>query len=305
MIAINSYFDDVITSLSEAYLSKKRYKTTKNKKKPNNPEGRSWLDRLMLEQQKHEADRTVYGAKEVKDKLISIFNNKCAYCECDTSAGSAYDAEHFRPIKHYYWLAYEWTNLLLSCRTCNTIHKRTHFPLEKETNRLKNHPIQLNGTFDKAACHILSDGLMAEKPLLLHPAIDKPMEHFIFLKDGNVKYLTEKGRQSIQIYGLDRPELIKCRGDMVLTIQERILSEYLENPLPSEKRIKIEVTKILKELTLYKQANKPFTGFVSAILDYFNEFIIDNEDLLGIPLPNQAIMKIAVKEFFEKQFNNP
>jgi hypothetical protein len=87
---------------------------------------------------------------------------------------------------------------------------------------------------------------------------------------------------------------------MVLTIQERILSEYLENPLPSEKRIKIEVTKILKELTLYKQANKPFTGFVTAILDHFNAFIIDNEDLLGIPLPNQAIMKIAVKEFFEK-----
>jgi uncharacterized protein (TIGR02646 family) len=237
----------------------------------------------------------------VKDKLILIFNNKCAYCECDTSAGSAYDAEHFRPIKHYYWLSYEWTNLLLSCRTCNTVHKKTHFPLEKEGNRLKNHPIQPNGTFDKAACHILSDLLISEQPCLLHPAIDKPMEHLIFLKDGNVKYLTEKGRKSIQIYGLDRPELIKCRGDIVLTIQERILSEYIENPLPSEKRIKIEVTKILKELSLHKQANKPFTGFVTAILNNFNAFIIDNEDLLGIPLPNQAIMKMAVKAFFEKQ----
>jgi hypothetical protein len=158
MIAVKSYFEDVIDSLSEMNLSKKRNRTKEN------PKGDSWFTLLMNQRDQHKFERTLYGAKAVKDRLIEIFQNKCAFCECDTSAGAAYDVEHFRPKFLYYWLCYEWTNLLLSCRTCNEIYKRTHFPLENEMDRLQNHPITFKATFDKSACHILSDTLKIEQP---------------------------------------------------------------------------------------------------------------------------------------------
>jgi hypothetical protein len=117
MIAIKPYFDEIIDSLSTHYLSKKRNKTQAN------PTGDSWFSLLMQQQQQHKFDRTIYSAKAVKERLIEIFNNKCAFCECNTSAGAAYDVEHFRPKFHYYWLCYEWTNL--------------YYPVKRATKRIK------------------------------------------------------------------------------------------------------------------------------------------------------------------------
>src|SRR5262249_38675962 len=77
-----------------------------------------------------------------KDFLIRLFNGKCAYCESKFTVSQPGDVEHFRPkgrvvddnfkpirvqhptkgeIEHpgYYWLAYEWKNLLPSCADCN------------------------------------------------------------------------------------------------------------------------------------------------------------------------------------------
>jgi uncharacterized protein (TIGR02646 family) len=290
MIPVKPYFDEGIDALSEDNLSKKRNKTKEN------PKGNSWFVLLTTQQHQHKFDPTLYGAKEVKNKLMQIFQNKCAFCECDTSAGAAYDIEHFRPKFIYYWLCYEWTNLLLSCQVCNRYYKQTHFPLEMEAYRVKTHPMK-KGVLDKAACHIGSPTLASEKPLLLHPAIDLPNQHLRFLKTGTMVGLTEKGRISIEKYGLNRDELVLVRKEILLNIQEIILSEYEENE-PSEARIKKEIKKILKSLTNHKNANKPFTGFISAILDNFDEFVLDNEDF-GHFLMDKNIMKAAVKDFFK------
>ncbi len=289
MIAIKPYFEDAVDALSEANLSKKRNKTQEN------PKGDSWFALLMAQRHQHKFDSTLYGSKDVKNRLIQIFQNKCAFCECDTSVGAAYDIEHFRPKILYYWLCYEWTNLLLSCQVCNRYYKQAHFPLEKESNRVKIHPLK-QGKFDKEACHIADPTLKAEKRLLLHPALDLPSEHLMFLKDGSAASLTEKGRISIEKYGLNRDELIFARKEILLNIQDTILSEYEESD-PSETRIKKEIKKILKSLSNHKNANKPFTGFITAILDNFNAFVIDNEDFGNI-LMDKEIMKAAVQEFF-------
>ena len=61
----------------------------------------------------------------VRDKLNEYYHHKCAYCE--TGGGKA-DIEHYRPkgsVKEedthsgYYWLAYEWSNLIPSCVKCS------------------------------------------------------------------------------------------------------------------------------------------------------------------------------------------
>jgi 5-methylcytosine-specific restriction endonuclease McrA len=73
--------------------------------------------------------------------LQDLYPYKCAYCETDSS-GSSLQVEHFRgkdknirntkdtKDRHaYYWLAYEWSNLLLICSDCNGA-KSDYFPLE-------------------------------------------------------------------------------------------------------------------------------------------------------------------------------
>ena len=87
--------------------------------------------------------------------LEHIFNNKCAYCETDLGAArQPGDADHYRPkglvnyktkpepewkkykraraanysrhpaneLNHpgYFWLAYNWKNLLPACKDCNS-----------------------------------------------------------------------------------------------------------------------------------------------------------------------------------------
>jgi hypothetical protein len=95
-----------------------------------------------------------------------------------------------------------------------------------------------------------------------------------------------------EIDSLSEQNLSKKRNKTIL-----ILSEYEVNPSPSEERIKREIKKILKSLTNHKNANKPFTGFVNAILDNFDMFVIDNESFGNI-LMDRDVMKMAVKEFF-------
>jgi hypothetical protein len=69
------------------------------------------------------------------------------------------------------------------------------------------------------------------------------------------------------------------------------------NPLPSEQRIKMEIVKIINKLTKQIAENQAFIAFRIAILNNFESFIIDNDDVLGMPLPNVEVMRMAVKEY--------
>ena len=78
------------------------------------------------------ADPKIYGGSQVKKMLKRAQHNKCCFCE--KNQVDEYGAvEHFRPKSGYkidknqkkltkpgyYWLAYEWTNLLFVCAACN------------------------------------------------------------------------------------------------------------------------------------------------------------------------------------------
>src|SRR5678816_2042760 len=96
-------------------------------------------------------DRAVYGADEVKQALSSAQYDKCCFCECKLSHAQFGDVEHFRPkaraqqdaaatpTNGYYWLAYVWENLYLSCEVCNRRHKRGLFPLLNPERRVVSH----------------------------------------------------------------------------------------------------------------------------------------------------------------------
>ncbi|GAA6163982.1 hypothetical protein NBRC116590_16860 [Pelagimonas sp. KU-00592-HH] len=168
---------------------------------------------------------TVYKNKGLRTELIKVFGTKCAYCESDFGAVTPSDVEHFRPKNEitsgefelkpgYYWLAGDWTNLLLSCVDCNrarehkvanqpqtlVLGKTSQFPLADENVRVRHHESQID--------------LEAPSQLLIDPCEDDPEEHLEFFPDGTVRarvrngVASPRGEASIYVYALLRHELV-------------------------------------------------------------------------------------------------
>lgn len=152
-------------------------------------------------------DAAVYGHPAVKKALIAAQHSKCCFCE--RKVGDDGDVEHFRPkagvrqsssapmLKPgYYWLAYDWDNLLLSCSACNQRHKKNLFPLVNPDNRATSH----------------TDNVDTEEPLFIHPAQINPEQYISFRKE--VPYAIGGNRlakETIAALGLDREILNEVR----------------------------------------------------------------------------------------------
>ena len=148
-------------------------------------------------------DSKIYGDRAVKDALLDAQHKKCAYCEGHFLAFGWGDVEHYRPKGYYqqrkggrkyrpgyYWLAYDWSNLLASCAKCNQLRKKNLFPLRNEANRATT-PHQL----------------AQEDPLIIDPAgPGDPRTHIGFHQNVAMP-LTEEGAATIDAVALDRSEL--------------------------------------------------------------------------------------------------
>lgn len=72
-----------------------------------------------------------WNEPDVRGPLYAMHGRVCAYCQCHLPHNDPGDVEHFRPKAHYWWLAYEFINYLLSCAACNRNRKKEKFPLAK------------------------------------------------------------------------------------------------------------------------------------------------------------------------------
>ncbi len=159
---------------------------------------------------------------EVKNELMKMCTNKCAYCESRLGVISYGDVENFRPKSgargidkeyapmHYWWLAYEWDNLLITCQICNQKYKRDYFPVEDENNR--------------AAIGATGAELLKENALLIDPSLENPQEHLEFLKDGTVIEVSKKGKVSIELLGLNRKDLVETRLNTSTILLTRLMT---------------------------------------------------------------------------------
>jgi uncharacterized protein (TIGR02646 family) len=149
-------------------------------------------------------DRGIYGHASVKEALSDAQHGKCAWCERSVAGGggSFGDVEHYRPkgrvsqqvgrvgnTPGYYWLAYSWENLLLSCQHCNQRYKKDLFPLANPAKRARVHDA------------VVTD----ELPLLLDPAKegDDPRRHIVF-RDELPVGRSPAGCCTIKLLQLDR-----------------------------------------------------------------------------------------------------
>ncbi|HEX4959294.1 MAG TPA: AAA family ATPase [Thermoanaerobaculia bacterium] len=136
--------------------------------------------------------------KLAKRTLLEEFHSKCAYCESPLIESVQADIENWRPKSRYWWLAYDWTNLLIACRACNSA-KGDRFPLENEPDRASSRGEEFK-----------------EYPLLLNPCWDRPEEHLVFGEDGRVFSDTQCGQVTIDTLMLNRQALVMARRRTVI-----------------------------------------------------------------------------------------
>lgn len=177
---------------------------------------------------------------QYKSNFSEAQYKKCGYCEMKAIGAGYGDMDHFAPkgaiwsLKEdydsrvvekdhlaniegrqkkflsstgYWWLAYEWDNYVLSCQVCNQAWKGAFFPVGCDDRKLPP-----------------EEGVV-EDQLLLNPFDDEdPSDHLLFGKEGEVEARggSIRGRETIRVYGLDRPSLYEDRQQLALETHELI-----------------------------------------------------------------------------------
>ena len=165
-----------------------------------------------------EFEPKIYGHEVVKMALVAMHHGKCCYCESFVRHTSPGTIDHYRPKAAsqqrvgdplirpgYYWLAYDWDNLLFSCPECNQTYKRNQFPLRDAAQRALSH----------------LDSLAVEDALLIDPSKENPVEfisfreEFAFPLEDNLR-----GHTTIEMLGLnDRIDLVERRREKIQVLR--------------------------------------------------------------------------------------
>ena len=209
-------------------------------------------ENLLTKQSEHQFDGRIYNTA-VKQELKKLYHNKCAYCE-RMMGDDEFTVEHYRPKKgsySYYWLGYEWSNLLPVCTKCNNA-KDDKFPVavpsrvmpkSGKKSRVKEPQFLADGNLDLEAMKANHPYLVNEKPYLLHPEVDYPQSFLSVQRTGQLiprskkevnEEKFERAYQTIKLTNLNRD---------VLTYERRKIIETFEVVL------KKQTVRLLQEIT--------------------------------------------------------
>lgn len=276
----------------------------------------NWEKIAKGELSKDDIDDNVYKGKYTKDKktfydvrdpLSEMYHHKCCYCE---TIEHAPEVEHYRPKKRvkeekthkgYFWLCYEWTNLLPSCRYCNTSGgKGDQFPLAEDGVRVFNTPIE-EGVFNTDRCKVDTEELLAEKPMLLHPEVDKVEDFFSFEDNGAIKGIDEEGRgeATVSICNMNRDNLLERRQNVIdkwLKDIEDILLDYSDGEATLAE-VKRRVRKILQRLKGDCDVKEEFSLLQMICLSDFDRLIIQQ-------LENEVFKELLQSIYQDFRTNN-
>lgn len=211
---------------------------------------------------------------EVRELLKKVYYHKCAYCEIKEYKP---EVEHYRPKSDYYWLCYEWTNLLPSCRYCNTEGgKGNYFPVNG--SRVEAPDFLPNGKLNKENCKAGNAPLINEHPCLLHPEIDTPEVCFKFFRNGSISGIDPEGRGkcTVKICNLKRVNL-KYRRQYLLdqykaSIQDAIVL-FFDDKI-DESGMNTFLKRIFTRLKLNGNPEKEFSLFAKYCFDNFDKMIV-------------------------------
>ena len=216
-----------------------------------------------------------------KPFLLEVFHNKCAYCESAISNAQPGDVEHYRPkgrirdldgsvirvrindeeMDHpgYWWLSYDWENLLPSCADCN----RPRYHPDRSTLAGKGDlfPVEGSRAVDP------DDKLVLEHPLLLDPTHEEfdPAKHFDLLPNGWIQPKTKEAQTTCEILGLNiRENLVKARVSAYRSAK-CILKDFLHQAA-NDDALSPDAIELGEELNEMWAGHTPYTSFARLAL---------------------------------------
>lgn len=178
-------------------------------------------------------NKDVLDAQSALQELKRIQHNKCAYCETFLEHTPGRFVSHYRPLSNavdpyhntenlesYAWFAYEWQNLMLICKDC-------------DSNKLNFFPISGRSALELSSWRAAQ---LREMPLLLNPFEDNPSEHLMFDADGVASATSECGKATIELLSLNRPVVFLKRKHKINSVIELILNSNNEYELTEKLR---------------------------------------------------------------------
>lgn len=179
----------------------------------------------LLLNHKARPDSSKYGHKDIRKQLHSCSFNKCFYCE-SMLVGAPREIDHFIEVAIDSTLAYEWTNLYLSCNNCN--------------DKLDHNVIPVNDA--------------------LNPCVDSDEEiqrHITFESEcirsqaGSIK-----GLKTIQKFRLDSEALDLKRGKWLRKLATMVID--IDNKMHEEKRM-IHTAEEKSAVRRFMQKDQPYS----------------------------------------------
>ena len=202
---------------------------------------------------KLEISSSEYAPEDVKEKLYLSHFGKCAYCETRIIHSQYGDVEHFRPKKGivsrnkdgkrlvindaYFWRAFNWDNLVLSCGTCNQTYKKNFFELLPDLRPTKGEadysgvgPVELEQV--AVIRQSPSNPEINEWAVLIDPCSEDPRLFIAFdprtgeavpsplidLTRSDPKLSYARAARTIAVMGLNRPALLEMRVQHLLRL---------------------------------------------------------------------------------------
>jgi len=270
------------------------------------PKNETWNDwrarcekaRSILIQEVEDGQDPVINKDLYKEMKVDVymsydqaFRGKCAYCERDIHNQYG-DVEHYRPEcsvtdihrkpvtrqqgeevethPGYYWLAYEWTNLLPACEICN--RPSTQFTKGRLIGKWDRFPIRGERAWGPGQEEY-------EEPLLLNPVKDEPSEYLIFERNGLIveKNGDERGKTTIEVLGLNENGLTDRRSERYKDIKNKASIFIIACKLNKDS---IETQDIRRQLQQIRAGRGEFTTYaLIAIKDEYKSFIESIEEL--------------------------
>ncbi|AXH09327.1 TIGR02646 family protein [Malaciobacter halophilus] len=225
----------------------------------------------------------LYKTSSVQKELTKIYYFKCAYCEkklLDTDL----HIEHYRPKSVYYWLAYSWDNLLLSCGQCNR-KKRNNFKIENSM------AIYNNEEFSNI--HNLSESYnKIEKPYAINPEKEDVFDKLIYDENAIIKSSDKRVLYTINdLCGLNRNELIEKRIQLITDFKNVVEDYFYSFSQDSDEDIK-------SNIKFFIPLVKDFVSKVTLESEFytFRRFIIMNIDVFFDNEDIKKILKVLISK---------
>jgi uncharacterized protein (TIGR02646 family) len=235
-----------------------------------------------------------YKGHDVAVALNKLFIGKCAYCESEVAAGNGEEIEHYRPKggvtddddhNGYWWLASEWTNLLISCTGCNQ-GRRQHVAtpgmteeqlVARQAKRAGKTVGKLN-QFPVAGVRAMrpDDDIDQEDPLLIDPTIRDPKGAFRWLTASELSVVVPstgpsgadpRGEATIEICVLNRFKLVQARTRLLLQLRyfrARIFQQLEEDDGPAGIAAAEVIVAVLRTFT---NEDRTYSALAEAFLE--------------------------------------